>query len=219
MQNWPLNTVIASRCVTSAGGKKKEQGFLPESQSFTSCQYSFIPGLLLARVMPHGHLAHGSGLVLKWPANARTCKPEVPGCKPDPSTTIPGQWISGVGFPKAFPQSKHQEAMAAADPFRSQNVWLCTQLWAQGILPVAARRFLVCSCILNWILGFGMAGFVLLLISLGLGLITLWDGVSTSSKIQQAASAGRIHSELTTRKTWPYFSFCITLAFQNQHHR
>lgn len=89
--------------------------------------------------------------------------------------------------------------------FCSQNIYFCTQLLAQGIPLVATgttclAKFLLCFFTLNWILGFGMAGFILLLVSLESGLITLLEAVSIFSKNQQAASTGRICSELTTRK-------------------
>lgn len=123
MQNSPLDNVIASRCVTSAGKKKKKRGFLDESHSFASCQYNFIPGLTLARMMPCRDLSRGSGLALEQPANARLCTLRAPRCEWDPFTAIRSQTTFGLGEPyttglqKLFPRAKHQGVMAEAEPF------------------------------------------------------------------------------------------------------
>lgn len=48
-------------------------------------------------------------VALVWhskPANAQPCALHVPGCEPDPIPAILGQQPFGLGFAKAFPQSK-----------------------------------------------------------------------------------------------------------------
>lgn len=121
-------------------------------------------------------------------------------CRPGPADVW--GWVC-----KSFaPERSTKGRWRPPTPFCSQNVWVCTRWRAQGIPPVAAGtarlgRFLLRFCTSNWIWGFGKAGFVLLLVSLESRLITLLEAVSTFSKNQQAASTGRVRSELTTRKT------------------
>lgn len=211
MQNSPLDNVIASRCVTSAGGKgerkkkrKKKSSWLEASVSPPA---STILSLACSRrgrchveIWHVGLVWHSSHRQMLSPARcayrgARRTLRHGPG---------PADLWGWASFPRrvcksSSPEQRDREATA-------ENVYFCSRSRARGIPLVAAGaarfgRILLCFCTLNWILGFGLAALTLLLVSLESGLIALLEAVSTFAKNQQAASTGRIGSELTTRKT------------------
>jgi len=142
---------------------------------------------------------------------ARCCTLRAPGRESEPLAAVPGQQTSGFGllrhlrFEKLFPRAEHQGETAEADPFLLKKCQFLYPLTSVGYPTVDCRNhsFWKVSSALFYVesdLGFWDGWFHHLLVSLESALITLLEAVSIFSENQQAASTGRICSELTTRK-------------------